>query len=71
MVPWLAGFAVYHLIAPTGPDWWLDLWSGTFGDGLALDAPWLAASLPSFLVAFLLAVTGARLSSWRPAKREV
>jgi putative hydroxymethylpyrimidine transporter CytX len=71
LVPWIVGFLVYHSIAPTGPDWWISSWSGTFGDGLASEAPWLAASVPSFLVAFLLAVMGARLSSWRTAKREV
>jgi nucleobase:cation symporter-1, NCS1 family len=53
--PWLAGFGLYHWIAPTGPGWWVDLVSGL------LTAPpiWLTvvgASLPSFAVAFLLAL---------------
>ncbi|MQB00007.1 MAG: putative hydroxymethylpyrimidine transporter CytX [Actinobacteria bacterium] len=68
LLPWFAGFTVYHWIAPTGPDWWIDLWSGTFGPGLSTNAPWLAASLPSFAAAFLLAWLGTRLSSRSPKK---
>jgi nucleobase:cation symporter-1, NCS1 family len=70
LIPWAAGFVVYHLIAPTGPQWWIDLWSGAFGESLSTKAPWLAASVPSFVVAFLLAAIGARLSSPRlPTER--
>ncbi|MFN2587608.1 MAG: cytosine permease [Actinomycetota bacterium] len=54
LLPWAAGFVVYHWIAPTGPGWWLD-WSETlFGMPLSARLPWLGASLPSFGVAFLL-----------------
>jgi NCS1 family nucleobase:cation symporter-1 len=47
---WLAGFAVYHWIQPTGPAWWT---------GLATDVPGAGtftggASLPAFGVAFAL-----------------
>jgi NCS1 family nucleobase:cation symporter-1 len=70
LLPWLVGFVVYHWIAPTGPDWWIDLWSGTFGSGLSTNAPWLAASLPSFAAAFMLTWLGSRLSS-RPPTKEV
>ena len=71
LVPWLAGFVVYHWVVPTGPTWWVDLWAGLFGEGLASTAPWLAASLPSFAVAFLLAAVSSRLSSPRLSNREV
>jgi nucleobase:cation symporter-1, NCS1 family len=62
-VPWLAGFVVYHWIAPTGPEWWIGFVSGLFGDALAERMTWLNASLPSFSVAFLLA-----LALIRPAR---
>jgi purine-cytosine permease-like protein len=70
LLPWLVGFLLYHVITPTGPDWWLSGWGRAFGDGLAEEAPWLAASIPSFAVAFLLALVGTRLSSPRSSKRE-
>ncbi len=46
---WLAGFALYQWLIPTGPSWWVDL--------LAYLHPtsWgLGASLPSFALAFAL-----------------
>ena len=71
LVPWIVGFAVYHWIAPTGPGWWVDLWDAAVGSSLSSSAPWLAASLPAFLVAFLLALASTRLSSGRPEEKEV
>jgi putative hydroxymethylpyrimidine transporter CytX len=56
IVPWLAGFIVYHWIVPTGPAWWTEAVGGVLGEPLWLRAPWLGASLPSFAVAFLVAV---------------
>ncbi|MGH2820269.1 MAG: purine-cytosine permease family protein [Actinomycetota bacterium] len=53
-LPWLAGFAVYHWIAPTGPEWWTGAVADLVGPPLGLQHPWLAASAPSFLAAFLL-----------------
>jgi putative hydroxymethylpyrimidine transporter CytX len=52
VVAWLAGFAAYHWIQPTGPSWWSDAigalpGSGDFSGG---------ASLPSFALAFALYV---------------
>jgi purine-cytosine permease-like protein len=52
VVAWLAGFAAYHWIQPTGPPWWSDAigalpGSGDFSGG---------ASLPSFALAFALYV---------------
>ncbi len=54
LVPWVAGFAVYHWIAPTGPAWWLRAVGGLFGSPLVERWPWLSASLPSFAVALAL-----------------
>jgi putative hydroxymethylpyrimidine transporter CytX len=47
---WLAGFALYQWLYPTGPGWWTDLVA-------RLDPPeWsIGATVPSFAVAFVLA----------------
>jgi nucleobase:cation symporter-1, NCS1 family len=45
---WLAGFALYHWIQPTGPGWWADLVAGVPGAGRFTGG----ASLPAFAVAF-------------------
>lgn len=47
---WLAGFALYQWLFPTGPSWWVDLVS-------ELNPPeWgVGATVPSFLVSFALA----------------
>jgi cytosine/uracil/thiamine/allantoin permease len=52
LLPWVAGFVLYHWIAPTGPDWWLEWNEGLFGTPLSARLPWLSASLPSFAIAF-------------------
>ncbi|MDQ4143083.1 MAG: cytosine permease [Actinomycetota bacterium] len=54
--PWIAGFAVYHWILPTGPSWWTDLVAKAVAEPLVVRFPWLNASIPSFVVAFLLAL---------------
>ena len=54
--PWIAGFAVYHWIAPTGPDWWLAWTDAVVGTPLSARWPWLSASVASFLVAFAAAL---------------
>jgi putative hydroxymethylpyrimidine transporter CytX len=46
---WLAGFALYEYLAPSGPAWWLGL---IHHSSAPLD---FTASLPSFAVAFVLA----------------
>ncbi|MDQ4025786.1 MAG: cytosine permease, partial [Actinomycetota bacterium] len=53
LVPWVAGFVLYHWIAPTGPAWWLEWSESLVGTPLSARFPWLSASLPSFAVAFL------------------
>ena len=54
---WIAGFALYQWLYPTGPSWWVDLVS-------KLDPPaWgIGATVPSFLAAFALAGVVAVLS---------
>lgn len=51
---WLIGFAVYQWILPTGPGWWTK-WVNANVGGAGAHA-WLGASLPSFAVAFVLAL---------------
>jgi putative hydroxymethylpyrimidine transporter CytX len=63
VVPWLAGFALYHWVAPTGPEWWLELVARVTP---AAPPSWLSAagaSIPSFLCSFLL--TGALVLAGR------
>ncbi len=54
---WIAGFALYQWLYPTGPSWWTDAVG-------RLDPPeWeIGATVPSFLVSFLLAGAVAVLS---------
>ncbi len=55
LLPWIAGFVVYHWCVPTGPQGWVDLVGGAF-DAIGLPFPLfgsgLGASIPSFAVAF-------------------
>lgn len=70
LLPWLAGFVVYHWIAPTGPAWWLAWTESVVGTPLSARWPWLSASMACFAVAFAAALLlrsprggdGARLS---------
>ena len=56
LLPWVAGFVVYHWIAPTGPSWWTGAVSAVAGTPLSTTLPWLPASVPSFLVAFVMTI---------------
>jgi nucleobase:cation symporter-1, NCS1 family len=56
LVPWLAGFLVYHWISPLGPVWWVDLWARNVGAPPQASLPYLCASLPAFAVSFALAL---------------
>jgi putative hydroxymethylpyrimidine transporter CytX len=62
---WAAGFLVYHWVVPTGPAAWVHGVKDVLGTPLSERLPWLAASIPSFAVAFLLTLVVARLSSRR------
>ncbi len=53
LVAWLAGFAVYQWLHPTGPSWWVDAVEAVRPPTGGLDA--IGVSIPSFLVAFALA----------------
>jgi NCS1 family nucleobase:cation symporter-1 len=61
---WLAGFALYHWLhePPLGPSWWADVVEETRQPGLEI-----GASLPSFALAFCLAVVTATFSRRRSA----
>jgi nucleobase:cation symporter-1, NCS1 family len=67
---WMIGFLAYHWIAPTGPDWWLDLSVSLFGSPLSERWAWLGASVPSFLTAATLSWLLARLLSRRPNEQK-
>lgn len=60
LLPWLAGFVVYHWSVPTGPQAWVTAGRTLFADWLGLPFPLLGSalggSLPSFAVAFALAL---------------
>ena len=57
---WIAGFALYQWLFPTGPTWWVDLVS-------ELNPPdWgIGATVPSFVVSFGLALTVALVTRRR------
>ena len=54
---WIAGFALYQWLFPTGPAWWVDLVS-------ELNPPdWgIGATVPSFLVSFGIAMVVALIT---------
>ena len=54
LLPWAAGFLVYHWISPSPVDWWMEATATLLGDPLSVQFPWLSASIPSFLVALIL-----------------
>ncbi len=59
LVPWIAGFVLYHWSVPTGPDGWVEA-VGRMFTNLGLPFPLmgsrLGASLPSFAAAFGLSL---------------
>jgi NCS1 family nucleobase:cation symporter-1 len=57
LIPWIAGFLAYHWVLPTGPGWWVQGVTTIFGTPLAAQWPWASASILSFGVAFLLALS--------------
>ncbi len=50
LIAWVAGFALYQWIQPTGPAWWTDLLADVPGVGETT----IGASLPAFGLAFFL-----------------
>lgn len=69
LVPWVAGFIAYHWILPTGPGWWIDVVENVVSAPLVAKFPWLNASIPSFAVAFGVALIALR--SWRPGGKRL
>ena len=63
LAAWLAGFVAYQWLSPTGPQWWVE-------QVQRLDPPsWqIGATLPSFAVSFVLALSVAvaarRVGPW-------
>jgi len=59
LVPWIAGFVLYHWSVPTGPEGWVEAVGRLFTD-VGLPFPLLGsrlgASVPSFAVAFVLSL---------------
>jgi NCS1 family nucleobase:cation symporter-1 len=71
LVPWAAGFILYHWSVPTGPQRWIDAMRTLFHGWLHVPFPLLGsrfgASIPSFVVAFVLSLVllrGGR--DWEP-----
>jgi nucleobase:cation symporter-1, NCS1 family len=64
LVSWVAGFALYQWLAPVGPGWWTSLVARTHPVNVTF-----TASLPSFALAFLLAL-GLTLASRATARRD-
>ena len=54
---WLVGFGLYQWLAPNGPGWWIELWSGVHPAPLHF-----SAALPSFAVSFALALAAGLLA---------
>ncbi len=70
VLPWAAGFALYHWIAPGTLDWWYRFVTSIVGTPLSEKVSWLGGSIPAFAVAFVLAlVLGRRISS-EPTEKE-
>jgi putative hydroxymethylpyrimidine transporter CytX len=66
LVAWLAGFAAYQWLSPTGPAWWVDQ-----VERLGPPSWQIGATLPSFAVSFALALAlgvAARLVRPGPAR---
>lgn len=74
LVPWVAGFVLYHWSVPTGPAGWTHAMETVFGGWLGLPFPLLGsrlgASIPSFLVAFALALAVLGRPAVTPRRRE-
>ena len=56
IAPWLAGFVVFHWVNPSPLAWWMTTISNFFGTPLSQQVSWLPASIPAFLVSFLVAL---------------
>jgi nucleobase:cation symporter-1, NCS1 family len=69
IVPWVAGFILYHWSVPTGPEGWVEAVGRLFtnvGLPFPLMDSQLGASLPSFTVAFVLSLVVLRRQGTSP-----
>ncbi|HET7481236.1 MAG TPA: cytosine permease [Actinomycetota bacterium] len=66
LVPWIAGFLVFHLVDPSPLGWLIDLVSKVIGAPLGERIAWLPGAIPSFIVAFLVTLGSSRIDT-RPA----
>ena len=64
LLAWFAGFALYQWLSPVGPHWWTAL-----VDHLSPGHARFTASLPSFVLSFVLALVAGSLVSARAAPR--
>jgi NCS1 family nucleobase:cation symporter-1 len=71
---WLLGFLLYNWISPGSLSWWVDGMEGFFNGLLRLPFPldekvsWLNASIPAFLLSFVLYALLSRLPRSRAAR---
>lgn len=61
LVPWIAGFFVFHWVNPSPLGWWMDLMATMFGAPVSTRISWLPGSIPAFVVAFLVTLILPRL----------
>lgn len=54
LIPWVAGFFVFHWVNPSPLGWWTELMSGFFGPPLSTEIQWLPGSVPAFAASFLV-----------------
>jgi putative hydroxymethylpyrimidine transporter CytX len=69
-VAWVAGFAVYHWILPTGPSWWTEAIADLVGTPLFMKFSWLPASIPALATAFLLQAAWVVVARRRTSRHE-
>jgi len=67
LAPWISGFFVFHWVNPSPLGWWMETMHAMFGEPLSVRLPWLAGSIPSFLVAFVVALLLRRVERGAPA----
>jgi purine-cytosine permease-like protein len=76
LVVWLLGFLLYNWISPGSLTWWVDGMDGFFHGLLRLPFPldekvsWLSASIPAFLLSFVLYALVSRLPQSKTAAPE-
>jgi cytosine/uracil/thiamine/allantoin permease len=62
LIPWAIGFFVFHWINPSPLTWWVELFTGWFGEPLSTRISWLPGSLPAFVASFAATIIARRIS---------